>query len=568
MAWESCGFEKPENDNVIFICHALTGDAHVAGRRPGETEPSGWWESMVGPGRGIDTDKFRVICANTLGGCMGTTGPSSINPATGVPYGNSFPRHTLGDAVNVFRMLLEQIGVKHLVAVVGGSFGGCEALEWMFAHPGEADKAIIIASTPALSAQAMAFDIVGRRAIVDDPNWQNGDYYKSESRPFCGLAQARQLAHITYLSRELMEKKFGREKQKEWLERGKEFADSQRRIYGTMFQIESYLMHQAEKFLARFDANSYLSITYALDNYDAAAKYGSLDEACARVKGKTLVVSLSGDWLFTPDQSRKLVSSLLKNNKHVSYCHLNVPAGHDGFLTHTEELVKVVGAFLAEPKSSVLKWQNRHYRQITEMIPHDAEVLDVGCGNGTLLNILEKDKNVCGGGVDMDVNSIIRTLKAGHDALWEDADDELAMIPDGKYDVSVLSETLQVVRHPRSVLKSLLRVADEAIVTFPNFAFIGVRGFLFWRGRLPVTRQLPFSWYDTPNIHLITLKDFIALCKKDSIEIKEIRAETRGFLGKLLLLFGFKNLGATRIIARIAKAQKQEPGSAQPGGGK
>ena len=555
VAWESCGLEKPENDNVIFICHALTGDAHVAGIRPGETTPSGWWEGMVGPGRAIDTNRYRVVCANVLGGCKGTTGPSSINPDTGRPYGSDFPQYTMSDVVDVFRAFLREIGVNHLAAVIGGSFGGMLVMDWITRHPDEMDLAAVIASSVSLNTQALAYDVVGRAAIVEDPEWKGGDYYgEGDGKgPRKGLASARQLAHITYLSREHFQKKFGRELQKNWLERGPEYVAKHARKFQTVFQIESYLGYQADKFIERFDANSYLQITHAMDRFDAGARYGSLDDACRRVKCRTLVVSLSGDVLFSEEQSHEIVAALLKNEKRVSYCHLEIGTGHDAFLTHIDDLSKLVGGFLGRPEPDVKEWQKRHYAPIVKMVPEKAKVLDIGCGKGTLLNILRKEKQVDGTGVEIDVPEFEAALGDGNDVLFEDADRELSLIPDGFYDLAVVSETLQVVRKPRELLQEVLRVADEAIVSFPNFAVYRIRISLGLTGRLPVSRQLPFAWYDTPNIHCITLKDFRALCAADGIEIREIKAESRHPIGKLLCALGLKNLGASRIIARIAR---------------
>ncbi len=552
VAWEACGRVSPLNDNVIFICHALTGDAHVAGVRPGGKEPDGWWEGMVGPGRAIDTRKWRVICANVLGGCRGTTGPASENPATGKPYAASFPRFTIGDTVNVFRAFLAQIGVKRLAAVVGGSFGGIQAIEWMVAHPDDMERTIIIASAASLNTQALAFDIVGRNAIVNDPGFMGGNYYGTPG-PASGLANARRMAHITYLSQALLDSKFGRSKQESWLALGPEFEKGRSDVFGTMFAVESYLQHQAEKFVGRFDANSYLGITYAMDTYDAAERWGSLDKACARVKSRVLVVSLSGDWLFSADQSRELVSSLLRGGKSVSYAHLDIPAGHDGFLTHLKDLSKTVGSFLEPGERVFAAWQRRNHAAVARMIPKGASVLDVGCGYGALLSMLRKEKNVRGCGVESDAGQIAGALKSGCDVIWEDADDGLTAFPDGAFDVGVLSETLQTIKRPRMLLANLLRVAGEAIVSFPNFACYTVRMQLLFRGRMPVGKQLPFAWYNTPNIHLFTLRDFRELCRREGFVIKDVKAESRHLVGKLLILAGFKNLGASRLIVRVGR---------------
>ena len=555
VMWESCGLEKPENDNVIFICHALTGDAHVAGIRPGEQKPSGWWEGMVGPGRAIDTNRYRVVCANVLGGCKGTTGPSSVNPATGKPYGSAFPRFTMSDTVDVYRALLREIGVKKLAALIGGSFGGMQVVDWITRYPDEMESAAIIASSVSLNTQALAYDVVGRAAITDDPAWLGGDYYgEGDGKgPVKGLAAARQLAHITYLSRDLLQEKFERNLQASWLEKGPEFQESRARLFKTMFQIESYLGYQADKFINRFDANSYLQITHAMDRFDAGARYGSLDAAFARVKCRTLVVSLSGDVLFSEEQSREIAGGLLAAGKRVSYCHLEIGTGHDAFLTHIDDLSKLVAGFLGTPEPEVRSWQKRHYAKMVGMVPEKARVLDIGCGKGTLLNILRKEKGATGNGVEIDIPEFEAALADGNDVLWEDADEKLSLIPDGYYDFAAVSETLQVVKRPRELLREVLRVAKEAAVSFPNFAAYRIRLTLGLLGHLPVSRQLPFQWYDTPNIHLITLKDFRKLCREEGIEILEVKAESRHLIGKALLALGFKNLGASRIICRIAK---------------
>lgn len=582
VAYEECGAIRPERDNVVFVCHALTGDAHVAGMHPGEEEPSGWWEAMVGPGRAIDTNRFHVICANVLGGCKGTTGPSSIDPDTGKPYGSRFPRFLMSDVVDVHRMLLRQLGVKRLAAVIGGSYGGMQVMDWITRCPGEIDRACVIASSASLNTQGIAYDIVGRSAITDDPEWKGGDYYgEGDGKgPKHGLAQARQLAHITYLSREHLQEKFDRNLQRNWLEEPEELRERREREFRTFFQVESYLDHQAKKFLDRFDANSYLHITRSMDLFDAGARYNSLDAACARVTGKTLVVSFSGDVLFAGWQSRDIVRSLVRGGKEVSYCHLDIGKGHDAFLTHTDHLSRLVGGFLNERKPEITPSQQLRHSAVISMVKENAHVIDIGCGDGTLLNILKKTRNATGDGVEIDVTMLEEAIADGNTLFREDADtweddnargaegdcgetddreepDEGESIaPDGHYDVAICSETLQEVKNPRGLLRKALKLADEAIVSFPNFAAYKIRFILGLCGRLPVSKQLPFQWYDTPNIHLITLKDFRALCENEGIEILELKAESRHLLGKILLALGMKNLGASRIIARIARKGK------------
>ena len=554
VAWESCGLVKPENDNVVFICHALTGDAHVAGRYANENESSGWWESIVGPGKAIDTNRYRVICANVLGGCKGTTGPSSVNPATGRPWGSAFPRFTIGDTVEVYRSLLRELGVTHLAGLVGGSFGGIQVCEWLAAHPNEVDKAVMIASGAALNSQALAFDIVGRYAITLDPHWHGGDYYDRpfEDRPNVGLAQARQVAHITYLSLDLLNRRFGRKQQEDWLAKGAEWLEAHAAKFGTTFAIESYLRYQAKKFIARFDANSYLQITHAMDRYDASVKYGSLDEVCRRITAKLLLVSISGDWLFSEEQSRNIAAAMLRQGKDVSYSHLDIKVGHDGFLTHTKELGKLMGAFFASVPTEVSAEKRQKLAPIVEMIPEGGQVLDIGCGSGSLLTLL-REKKVRGTGIEIDFGKIVDGVRGGLNVLYEDADEGLGLLPDAAYDVAVLSETLQTVKKPREILVKILDKAKEAVVTIPNFASIGIRLHLLLTGRMPVGSELPFEWYDTPNTHFFTFHDFRALCAKEGIEIKTVRAEANGWFGRLLLALGFVNLGADRVICRLAR---------------
>ena len=557
VAYEECGAPL-DGYNAIYICHALTGDAHVAGVKPGETKASGWWEGMVGPGRAIDTNRFHVVCANVLGGCSGTTGPMSVNSDTGKPYGSSFPQYTFDDAVDVFRMFLKQLGVKKLAALIGGSYGGLQVVNWMTRYPDDMEKACLIATSANLNTQAIAFSVMSRNSITDDPNWKGGDYY-DDAAPSCGqgpragLASARQLAHITYLSRELLQKKFQRGLQQNFVDAPAVERAERDRHFKTYFQIESYLDYQAMKFLRRFDANSYLHITRSMDLYDPCDRYGSLDEAFARVKAKVLVVSYNGDILFPWWQSKEITASLMRAHKSVSYCHLESGTGHDSFLTDIDDLSKLVGGVLGKRTPKVLEWQVRHHQNILDMVKDGAHVVDIGCGDGTLLNVLREKKHVAGDGVDIDVAQIEEALADGHDMFWEDTDEGLESFPDRHYDTAIVSDTLQEVKNPRRLLSEALRIADEAIVTFPNFAAYRIRFTLAFTGHLPVSKQLPFQWYDTPNIHCVTLKDFRNLCEQEGYEIREVRAESRHLFGKILLALGFKNLGASKIVARIAR---------------
>ncbi|MEI7899594.1 MAG: homoserine O-acetyltransferase [bacterium] len=562
VAYERCGAITPDNRNVVFVCHALTGDAHVVGLRPGETEPNGWWEGLIGPGKGINTDHYQVICANILGGCKGTTGPSSLNPATGKPYGSAFPKITVGDIIEVHRLFLRQLGITRLAGVIGGSFGGMQVLEWLIRYSSEIDKAMVVASAASLNSQALAFDIVGRHAIIADPHWNTGDYYDNENLPSKGLSSARKLAHITYLSQQLMDAKFGREKRPEWLTADPAFLELVDRDFGTFFQVESYLQYQGEKFIQRFDANSYLHITLAMDEYDIEERYLTLDAAFANITSRVLIVSLSSDWLFMPEQSKELVTALVRQKKRVSYCHLDAAAGHDAFLTHICDLTRIVEAFLPAPAyeasdtrddSGVQQGQLKHYQKVIDLIPENSRVLDLGCGNGSLLSLLKQMRGSSGNGVEIDVEQVISAIGSGCDILLEDVDDGLAMIPDNSFDVAVLSETLQTIKRPRELLHQILRVAREAVITFPNFACLEVRTQLLVSGRMPKGTQIPFEWYNTPNIHLFTLNDFLALCREDNIAILDLICQGHSFPERALLAIGWKNLGASQVIVRIAK---------------
>lgn len=551
-----------DGGNVIYICHALTGDSHAAGRSSGDPEAVGWWDPMIGPGKGIDTRYYHVVCSNILGGCKGTTGPSSTNPATGRPYGSDFPAISVGDIVTVQRLLLKQLGIERLAAVVGGSFGGMQVLEWAIRFAADVDRCICIASAANLSTQALAFDIIGRRAIVQDPDWAGGDYYETGRSPERGLSQARKLAHVTYVSQDLMATKFGRARRADWVNASPENTAKAQQSFKTTFQIESYLEHQGEKFVNRFDANSYLQITRAMGEYDLAERFGSLERAFAPVRAKMLIVALSGDWLFLPEQSTEMVNALIQARKAVSYCHLDAPLGHDAFLVHVTQLSGLIRAFLPwtgpqvapPPPPSVDSELLEEYAELLKLLPEGGRVLDLGCGSGALLDMLAKRRGIKGVGVEIDVDRVIDVLDAGHDALLEDIDAGLAMIPDQAYDVAILSETLQVMRRPKFVLQEILRVAGEAVITFPNFGFWSTRAKLALTGRMPKDRHLPFEWYDTPNIHLFTLRDFVALCAESGIRVDAMRCVPGPGIGRWLVRMGWCNLGANRVVARITHA--------------
>lgn len=348
VAYETYGTLTPERDNAVFVCHALTGDAHVAGRHSADSRKAGWWEEFVGPGKALDTDKYFVICANTLGGCQGTTGPSSVNPATGRRYCLTFPFITVGDIVEVHSALVRHLGIQRLLGVVGGSLGGMQVLEWVARFPDQIAAPIVLAASTQLSAQGIAFNAVGRRAILADPQFKEGNFYDEEHGPRYGLALARMVGHITYLSEVSIEKKFGRRLQ-----------DSDALAFDllqeTEFQIESYLHYQGKRFVERFDANSYLYLTRAMDYFDLAESYGSVTEALSRTNARFLVVSYTTDWLFPTSQSKEVVSALIQNRAHVTFAELDCPFGHDAFLIDEAivQLEKLVIPFLEQSYQAV-----------------------------------------------------------------------------------------------------------------------------------------------------------------------------------------------------------------------
>ncbi len=338
LAYETYGTLNPEKTNAILVLHALSGDSHAAGYYSKEDPKPGWWDIMVGPGKGIDTDKYFVVCSNIIGGCMGSTGPSSINPKTGEPYGFDFPVVTIGDMVKAQKVLIDHLGITKLLSVIGGSIGGMQALEWSVRYPERIVSAIPLATTTRHSALSIAFNEVARQAIMSDPNWNKGDYYFGEN-PDLGLAVARMIGHITYLSDESMRRKFGRRLQ------GK---DNFSFDFGADFQIESYLRYQGNKFVDRFDANSFLYITRASDYFDLEKQHGegSIVKAFSRTNVKFLVVSFTSDWLYPTYQSKEMVKAMKKNGLDVSFCEIKAECGHDAFLMPIERLSNLVQGFL------------------------------------------------------------------------------------------------------------------------------------------------------------------------------------------------------------------------------
>ena len=355
LAFETYGSLNADKSNAVLICHALNASHHVAGVYAGQDKSEGWWDSMIGPGKPVDTNRFFVIGVNNLGSCFGSTGPMHINPdsADGQVYGADFPVVTVEDWVEAQARLLDQLGITTLAAVMGGSLGGMQALAWTLQYPGRVRRAVVVASAPNLTAENIAFNEVARRAITTDPDFHGGHFYRHGVVPKRGLRIARMIGHITYLSDDVMNAKFGRQLR----HAVQDAAASTDYRYSTQeveFQIESYLRYQGDKFADYFDANTYLLITRALDYFDPARKFGgSLTQALARARSKFLLISFVTDWRFAPSRSRELVKALLDNQRDVSYAEIDAPHGHDAFLLDDERYHSVVRSYFESLASEV-----------------------------------------------------------------------------------------------------------------------------------------------------------------------------------------------------------------------
>ena len=338
MVYETYGQLNSRRDNALLICHALSGNHHAAGYHNAQDKRPGWWDNLVGPGKPIDTDTWFVVCPNNIGGCHGSTGPASDNPETGKPYGPDFPPVVVGDWVSSQHRLMGHLGLERWGAVAGGSLGGMQALQWAIDFPDCIDNALIIAASARLTAQNIAFNVIARHAILADPHFHDGHYQERGVTPKSGLAVARMLGHVSYLSSDSMDERFGRQRQ-----------DDERLSFGSEFSIEGYLRHQGESFAGgRFDANTYMLMTRALDNFDPASAYGgSLARAFEGCRARHLVISFTADWRFSPEHSRGIVNALVRAKQRVSYFEVESSLGHDDFLLENEGYFKVMRAFLS-----------------------------------------------------------------------------------------------------------------------------------------------------------------------------------------------------------------------------
>jgi len=528
VAFETYGQLNEAGSNAILICHAISGDSHVA-RHNAEDEP-GWWDILVGPGKPVDTNRFFVICPNLLGGCRGTTGPGSLNPATGKPYGADFPTITIGDMVEVQRRLLDHLGISQLVAVIGGSVGGHQVLTWVTRHPDQLRGAVVLASSPRLTSQALAFDVVGRNAIRRDPFFYGGQYYDQPHGPAVGLALARMIGHITYLSPEAMSQKF----------EGDRLHPREEAIeFEKTFSVGSYLGHQGTKFVERFDANSYLTLSLAMDLFDLGGTPEQLATNFLSAKCRWLVLSFSSDWLFPPGQSRDIANALINHNAAVSYCNIQSGCGHDAFLLPDDfdrygEMIRAFVNNLAPAPNisrvekeelpdttSIFHERRLDYDRIVELIPLRASVLDLGCGTGRLLARLKHNGRGRLVGVELDEQKILGALRRNLDVVQADLNEGLRAFADQQFDCVVLSQTLPAVKDVEGVIAEMLRVGATGIVSFPNLAFHKLRRILAEEGRAPrAYGWLKDKWYDTADIRFLSITDFEDFCREKKFPIQ------------------------------------------------
>jgi homoserine O-acetyltransferase len=516
LAYETYGKLNADASNAVLICHALNASHHVAGYYANDQDNVGWWDNMIGPGKPLDTGRFFVVGVNNLGSCFGSTGPLSINPDTGRAWGGDFPLVTVEDWVDAQARLADRLGIAQFAAVMGGSLGGMQALAWAVRYPQRIRHALVIAAAPNLSAQNIAFNEVARQAILSDPDFHGGDFAAHLTLPRRGLRVARMIGHITYLSDLQMEEKFGRS-----LREGIKFS------FAPEFQIESYLRYQGEKFAEYFDANTYLRITKALDYYDPAqASGGDLATALAPAECRFLVASFKTDWRFPPARSREIVKALVDRRRDVSYAEIDAPHGHDAFLLDNPQYHAVVRTwfeniasdadystfrFGAEVKRKVdereRQSQRADFATIADWLAPGSQVLDLGCGDGSLLAYLMRERSVRGYGIEIADEGVLASVRNGINVLQSDLESGLAGFDDASFDCVILSQTLQAMRHTEEIVAEMLRVGREVIVTFPNFGHWTHRWQIL-KGRMPVSEKLPYEWYDTPNIHLCTVADF------------------------------------------------------------
>ncbi|TWU48632.1 Homoserine O-acetyltransferase [Rubripirellula tenax] len=512
-AFETWGELNDDASNAVLVCHAISGDSHAA-RHDADDDP-GWWQQLIGPGKAIDTNRLFVVCPNVLGGCRGTTGPSDMDPLSDPPrpYGADFPRITIADMVDVQRMLANHLGIVRWRAVVGGSLGGHQAMTWVTRYPGSATSCVIIASSPRLTSQALGFDVIARNAIQTDPHFAAGQYYDQPNRPDTGLAIARMLGHITYLSSEAMEDKFDPDRHDP-----RQIASS----FEQRFSVGSYLAHQGEKFTTRFDANSYVTLSMAMDLFDLGSTRLQLMEAFDDADCDFLVVSFSSDWLFTPKQSRDIVAALTALDKRVTYAEITSMAGHDSFLVDRdiEQYAPLVEARLGKLNEQPVTL-SAVQKLVASLVPAGASVLDLGCGDGSFLAAVHDRGGVGLVGVEVAQDNILKAAARGLCVIDYDLNTGLPAFIDNQFDFVVFASTLQAVANVAELFDEMIRVGKQVIVSFPNFAYRTLREDYVVRGRSPrAPGEFNYCWYDTPNRRFPSIADVMDLCREKEIKIR------------------------------------------------
>ena len=524
IAYETYGQLNVEKNNAILICHAISGDSHVS--KHDDNDADGWWDIMVGPGLYIDTNKYFVISSNILGGCMGTTGPNHINEKTGDYWGSDFPEISVSDMVLVQSKLIEYLEIDKLLCVIGGSLGAYQSIEWGVRFPDKLHSVISLAGGPRLTSQGIAFDIIGRNAIRRDPYFNDGQYYKQSEGPNTGLALARMLGHITYLSEESMSEKFDHDRY------DPKDVDTD---FEKEFSVGSYLAYQGDKFVERFDPNSYITLSKAMDKFDLGKNSSEISVNLTGKNLKWFLMSFTSDWLFPSSLSEELTRALIIAKEEVSYIEIPSNCGHDAFLLDDD--IKYYGNYVNNfieniaNDLNVIKNQEYHpdrkiserqdYNIILEFLDNSKRIIDLGCGDGDLLYEIKKIGNANKIlGIDNNLESLLNASKKGIPVLGLDLNNDLHLINDNQFDVAILSLTLQSIIEVETVLLEICRISSKVILSFPNFAYEPLRKMLYEEGRAPKhTGVLKYEWYNSPNKRYMSILDFEEFCNIKNFNI-------------------------------------------------
>ena len=534
ISYETYGILNKEKNNALLVCHAISGDSHVAKHDDADIE--GWWDIFVGPGKYIDTNKFFVISSNVLGSCMGTTGPNQINRATNKYWGADFPEISISDMVLVQSKLIEHLGINKLVSVVGGSLGAYQAIEWGIQFPEKTQSVVSLAGGPRLTSQSIAFDIIGRNAIRRDPYFYDGQYYDKEESPDTGLALARMLGHITYLSQQSMSDKFDGDRYEP------KDVDTN---FEKQFSVGSYLAYQGDKFVERFDPNSYIVLSEAMDKFDLGENSIAISNKLKNKNLKWFLISFSSDWLFPTSLSQELTKALFMAKEQVSFVEVPSNCGHDAFLL--EDDIDYYGKYVSNfiehifiDEENSNSEQNKNslsfdHELILDFVIGSKNIIDMGCGDGSLLDYI-KNYNQEGSllGIDNNLDELLQASQKGIPVLSLDLNSDLSIIGDKQFDTAILSLTLQAIDNVEKILNEMCRIADKAILSFPNFAYYPLRNMLYDEGRAPKSKGvLGYEWYNTPNKRYMSIVDFEEFCSHKKFKIinsRFLNSNTREFV--------------------------------------